>query len=78
MNDYGDKLITNFPKEEISIYREAIRLYGCDRLYIAKDAYWKNGYQDDNFFALRCTERRDLTEFWDILNRLKIVNDYLD
>ena len=64
-------LITNFKKEEESIYRKAIQLYGCDGLYITKDAYWRNGYKDDKLLALRCTQRKDLTEFWDIFKRLK-------
>ena len=64
-------LITNFDKEEEPIYRKAIQLYGWRGLYITKDSYWLNGYKDDKLLALRCTQRRDLTEFWDIFYKIK-------
>ena len=67
-------LVTNFSKEQEPIYRQAISEYGWDGLYITEDAFWRDGRKDDKLFALRCTEKRDLSKFWKIFNNLKESN----
>lgn len=73
-------LITNFDKKEEIIYREAVKRYGLNTLYVDSNAY-VNGVKDDSMSALRCNDIiRDLTKFWEIFNdvkhNLKIINKY--
>ena len=63
--------ITNFCKEEESLYREAIKRFSQKCLYIEHIAYRKNGTKDDNLMALYCTHKISLTQFWDIYESLK-------
>ena len=64
-------LITNFNKNLEPIYKKAIKLYGWDGLYITEDAYWENGMRDETMSALRCNEHKDLSEFWEIFDRVE-------
>lgn len=65
-------LLTNFRKNEEPFYREAINKFGNNKLFISKDAYWVNGYKDDNMMALRCkgSNPKDIADFWWILHTL--------
>ena len=45
-------LITNFKKDELSIYEEVVKIWGDD-VFIMKDAYWLNGYRDPELCALQ-------------------------
>lgn len=71
--DLDDNVLTNFPKEQEPIYRKAIEEYGWDGLYIDEDAYWNDGTKDDSLYALKCIERRNLTDFWSVFDKLKSV-----
>ena len=68
-----DVLITNFRKEQESLYRQAIEKFGNPELFIWRDAYWENGTKDEDCLALRCSPDVDLSEFWKILEDLKKV-----
>ena len=68
-----DVLITNFCKDQESLYRRAIEKFGRKELYIWQDAYWENGKKDPDCLALRCSDSFDLSEFWKILEDLKKV-----
>ena len=68
-----DVLITNFHKDQESLYRRAIEEFGNPELFIWRDAYWENGTKDEDCLALRCGPDVDLSKFWKILEDLRKV-----
>ena len=63
--------ICNFDKSEEPLYRMAIIEFRDDRVYIDKNAYWRDGHKDDSMSALKTIGRVELTEFWKIVHRLQ-------
>lgn len=64
-------LIANFDKSEELLYRKAVKIFGCNSLYVDKNAYWRNGEKADSMSALRSNDCIDLTEFWGIHENLR-------
>ena len=68
-------LLTNFDKSETEVYSLAIKeyeeKYGDKCLYITEDAYLQNGYKDPKMSALRTRERKDLSAFWRIFEKIE-------
>jgi hypothetical protein len=68
-------LMTNFIRNDKQKYLEALRIYkeqtGDQSLYVDNNAYLRNGRKDEGMCALRCTEMKDLSEFWKIYEYVK-------
>ena len=74
--DNKSSLLTNFDKSKRPIYEKAIDEYkkggGKLDIYILDEAYWRNGYLDENMNSLHTNNRgTNHTEFWNVF-------DYID
>jgi hypothetical protein len=73
--EQNKNLLTNFKKENMPLYDEAIRRYGKGDVFITDEAYWENGRKDESMCALRCTIDKDYSEFWRVFEMVKKAYD---
>ena len=71
-------LVTNFKKDELSIYEEVVKIWGDD-IFITEDAYWLNGHRDPTLCALRKKTGVDLdrNKLFALIHDIKAKRGYV-
>jgi hypothetical protein len=68
-------LITNFNKNEKSIFEKALKEYKAktkdNSVYIDPNAYVQGGRKDEGMCALRSSKTNDMSYFWQIFRELE-------
>jgi len=66
-----DDLLTNFTKDELTLYEKTIEKFGDDTLFISDEAFSGQGRKLRDHYSLRTTVHKDRGDFFDLLRRLR-------
>ncbi len=75
----GGTGITNFHKSQYRFYRAVILICGDKCFTIRREPmFGRNGYMDEymkkNYFSLHCSDRRDTSNFFKVLEQVLNIN----
>ncbi|WP_186423010.1 hypothetical protein [Lacrimispora celerecrescens] len=66
-----EDLLTNFPDQQLGLYRKVVKEYGDTTIYISDEAYDIKGNTLQEYYSLRTKVNCNRSDFWQLFNILR-------